>query len=139
MADLNAIRSALAGQLANLTGVRALAQAPDQITPPVAIVLPGNPLISYADDFSGSVSIGLSVMVVVSDASPSDASQRALDSLLGIGAGQAGSVPWAIAQDPSLGGAVQWAQPLQVSQYGRINWANVDYWGARLAVTVGAI
>ena len=117
-----------------------MAEARDQISPPVAIVLPGNPLVHYGETFDGALTINLNVLMIISDAAPNEKVQRALDAYLGIGGGTtSASIPAALMADTSLGGAVQWAIPMQVTAYNRIEYAGVDYFGARLAVQIGAI
>jgi hypothetical protein len=137
--DLTAIREALASQITGKTGLRAEGQARDSVSPPCAVVMPGNPLAVYGDTMDGAATINLAVMILVSDAPGAERSQSLLDAYLGIGAGEPGSVIEAIVADPSLGGTVQWCQPVTVSQYGRLTWGGVDYFGARLSVSVGSI
>lgn len=141
MADLNAIRNALAASITRYTGLRALAQPGDQITPPVAAVLPGNPLISYGDTMDGTVTINLLVLLIISDAAPVDATQRALDAYLGVDQDPAvgSSVPEAIEEDNTLGGTVHYIQAVNAGQYGRVEYAGVTYFGARITCVIGAI
>ena len=140
MADVSTIRAALAARITAGTGLRTLAEARDLISPPVAIILPGNPLVHYGETFDGALTINLNVLMVISDAAPNEKVQRALDAYLGIGGGTtSASIPAALMADTSLGGAVQWAIPMQVSAYNRIEYNGVEYFGARLAVQIGAI
>jgi hypothetical protein len=140
MADVAAIRSALATQITEVTGLRALPEARGQISPPVALVLPGSPLIVYGATMDGAVTLNLRVMILLSDAAPDEKVQRALDAYLGIGHDvTASSIPGAIMADPTLDGAVHFAEPIQVANYQLIQYAGVDYFGARLDVQVGAI
>lgn len=139
MANLVAIRNALADRITEYTGLRAQGQAHDSVTPPVAVVLPGNPLINYADTMDGAVTINLVVLVIVSDAAPVEATQRALDSYLGVGEPGIVSVPEAIEQDNTLGGLVHYIQANNATGYGRIEYSGVIYFGARVNVVVGAI
>jgi hypothetical protein len=138
IADLTAIRTALASQITSFTGLRAQAEVRDQVSPPIALVLPGSPLITYGATTDGTVTITLSVVLLISDAPPTEKVQRAIDTYLGIGAGEGASVAGAIMSDMSLGGAVEWCVPLNVSTYGRIEYAAVTYFGGRLNVSVGA-
>jgi hypothetical protein len=139
VADLTAIRNALAAQITARTGLRTMAQVRDQVSPPVAVILPNNPLVTYGDTFEGAVTITLAVVLILSDAAPSEKVQRALDAYLGIGSGETESIAAAITYDNSLGGTVQWCVPLAVTTYGRIEYAGETYFGARLNVNVGAI
>jgi hypothetical protein len=144
VADLTQIRSALAAQIAAGTGLRAQAQVRDAVSPPVALVLPGNPLITYGATMAGggmpeAVVITLAVVLLLSDAASADRVQRGLDAYLGLGSGETQSIAGAIEEDPTLGGVVHWCVPKAVTTYGRIEYAAETYWGARVAVEVGAI
>ena len=45
--DLTAIHNAVADAITKGTGLRADGQARDQVTPPCAVVLPGQPYLTY--------------------------------------------------------------------------------------------
>jgi hypothetical protein len=142
VADIVAIQNALAAQIASHTGLAATGQAADQITPPVAVIVPGNPLITYGQTFDGAVTLNLRIVIALSDAAPSAEVQAALNAYLGIGAGpnQALSIPGAIQADPTLGGiAPSEVVPISAGNYGRIEWAGQTYFGARIDVQVLAI
>lgn len=140
MADVAAARTALATRITTATGLRTLAEAKDQISPPVAVILPGQPFIVYGQTMDGAVTVNLRVLIAISDAAPTEKVQRALDAYLGIGAGTtASSIPAAIMADPTLGGAVHFCEPLSMGSYGRIQYAGEVYFGARLDVQIGAI
>lgn len=140
MADIAVIRSALATRITASTGLRALPEARDQVNPPVAVILPGAPLVVYGATLDGAFTVNLRVLLLISDAAPEEKVQRALDAYLGIGAGTtASSIPAAIMADTTLGGAVHFAEPMQVSQYNRVEYNGVLYLGARLEVSIGAI
>lgn len=141
MANLTAIRNALANSITTYTGLRAEAQPRDQISPPCAVILPGTPLINYADTMDGTVTINLMVLVIISDAAPVDATQRALDTYLGVDQDPAvgSSVPEAIEEDNTLSGTVHYIQAVNADSYGRIDYGGVTYFGARIRVLIGAI
>lgn len=139
MADITAIRNALAAQITARTGLRALGQARDTVNPPCAVILPGSPLIRWGATLDGTVDISLNILLVISDAPPVQMTQRALDAYLGIGAGEPESIPAALMADPTLGGACHYAIPATVDQYSRVEYGGVGYFGARLSVTIGAI
>lgn len=149
MADLVVITNALAAQITQYSGLRSYGQARDQASPPCAVVLPGQPFLTYGDTFAdvmtpgsgpgGAVSMNLVVLLIISDAAPVEKTQRALDAYLGVGSGETVSVPAAITADPTLGGAVHWAVPMSADRYGRIDYGGVTYFGARIMVQVGAI
>lgn len=139
MADLTTIRNALAAQITAQTGLRAMGQARDQVSPPVAVIIPREPLITYGDTMDGTATINLQVVLLLSDAPPSEKTQRALDAYLGIGSGEGQSIAGAIMADSSLGGAVHWCVPVSVSSYSRVIYADVPYFGARINMQIGVI
>ena len=141
MADMTAIRNALADRITTYTGLRAHAQAPDSVSPPCAVILPGNPFVNYADTMDGAITINLMVLLIISDGAPADATQRALDAYLGVSTSPVigSSVPEAIEQDNTLGGLIHYIQANNATNYGRIDYAGVTYFGARINVVVGAI
>ena len=141
MANLVAIRNALAASITLYTGLRTDGQARDQVTPPCAVVLPREPFINYADTMDGTVTINLQVILIISDAAPVDATQRALDTYLGVDTSPVigSSVPEAIEEDNTLGGTVHFTQAVNAGSYGRIEYAGVTYFGARINVVIGAI
>ena len=137
--DLTAVRDALAAQITAQTGLRTMAQPQDSISPPVAVIMPGNPLISYGDTLDGALTANLLVIVMISDAAPVEKTQRALDTYLGIGSGEEVSVPNAIMHDMTLGGNVHWCVPMTITTYGRIEYSGILYFGATLGVQLGSI
>lgn len=139
MADFTTIRAALATQITARTGLRTQPDARDSVDPPVAIVLPGQPLVTYGATMDGTLDINLTVLLIISDAQTSERTQKTLDAYLGIGAGETQSIAGAIMADPSLGGAVHFCEPMTVSSYGRIDYSGVTYFGARVNVRAGAI
>lgn len=117
-----------------------LPEARDQISPPVAVILPGQPVVVYGDTLDGAFTVNLRVLIAISDAPPNEKVQRALDAYLGIGAGAgSGSIAGAIQQDPSLGGVVHYAVAVSAGNYGRISYNDITYFGSRIDVRVGAI
>lgn len=151
MADLAAIRNAIAANIAAATGLRADGLARDTVTVPCAVVLPGSPYITYGVTMDGpvmgglvmgsAVNISLSVLVLVSDGAPVDQTQQVLDAYLGVGqhADVTVSVPDAIEADAVLGGLVDFIQAQTVTQYGRIEYGGVTYFGARINVIAGGV
>jgi hypothetical protein len=140
MADLVKITNALAAQITEYTGLRALGQATDQITPPCAVVLPGQPFLTYGATMDEAFTLNLMVLVIISDAAPVEKTQRALDAYLGIGEDQEpSSIPDAVLADTTLAGTVHFCEPQTASNYGRIEYAGVTYFGARINLQAGAI
>jgi hypothetical protein len=140
MASLSDIRAALGARIAAGTGLRVLPEARDQISPPVAVILPGQPLVIYGNTMDGTFTVNLRVLIAISDAAPDEKVQRALDAYLGIGANAGpSSIVGAIQQDPSLGGVVHFAEAISAGNYGRISYGDVTYFGARIDVQIGAM
>lgn len=141
MADLVTITNALASQITAHTGLRALGQARDSVNPPCAVILPGQPFITYGKtmDYSGAADMNLVILVIISDAAPVEKTQRALDAYLGVGANEAASIPNAILADPTLGHVVHFCEPVSAGSYGRIEYAGIVYFGARIDCSVGTI
>lgn len=132
---------ALANQIFSETGLRVLPEAKDSISPPVAVILPGQPYVTYGITMDGTFTVNLRVLIAISDAAPNETVQRALDAYLGIGAGTttATSIPDAIMADPTLKGTVHFAEPIAVESYGRILYNGIGFFGARLGVQCGVI
>jgi hypothetical protein len=157
VANVQAIRAALANQLQTQLGIQAYTNMPPTVDPPMFAVLPGQPYISYGKTMGemadalgatmGGVSLSsplskndiqLQVLIIISLAQGYEESQPALDTLLEP-SGNIGSVPTAIDVDPTLGGVVDYCITLDVATYGVIQLvAGQDYFGARLRVQVGA-
>lgn len=140
MASLSDIRTALGARIAAGTGLRVLPEARDVISPPVAVILPGQPVVNYGATMDGAFTVNLRVLIAISDAAPDEKVQRALDAYLGIGVNAGvSSIAGAIQQDPTLGGVVHFAEAVSAGNYGRISYNDVTYFGARVDVQVGAI
>lgn len=89
----------------------------------------------------GCVDISLVVVLLISDAAPVDSTQRALDVYLGVDTNPAvgSSVPEAIEKDNTLSGTVHYVQAVTADQYGRVEYAGVGYFGARIRCVIGTI
>src|SRR5215472_11063580 len=138
MADVTAIRNAIAAAITAGTGLRADGQAKDQVVPPVAVVLPANPFINYSATMDNTLNLSFVVLLIISDAAPVEKTQRALDTYLGVGSGQAASVADAIEADYNLAGTAHFVSVDSAGAYGRVDYAGQTYFGARLSLTVGA-
>lgn len=141
MADLAAIRTALADRISAGTGLRTLPEARDQVSPPVGVILPAPGVVQYGATMDGALTISLVVLLLLSDAAPVEKVQRALDAYLGLGVHDSvpASIAGAIQDDPSLNGAVHYAVAVSASGYGRVEYSGITYFGARVAVQAGAI
>ena len=139
--DLTAVRNKLADSITLYTGLRAEGQARDSVSPPCAVIIPGQPLINYADTMDGTVTVNLLVLLLISDAAPLEKTQRALDAYLGVDQDPAValSVPEAIEQDNRLGGLIHYIQAVTADNYGRVEYNGVTYFGARIRCVIGGI
>jgi hypothetical protein len=139
--DLTAVRNALADRITLYTGLRADGQARDAVSPPVAVIIPGQPFINYADTMDGAVTVNLLVLLLLSDAAPLEKTQRALDAYLGVDTSPdvGSSVPEAIELDNRLGGLIHYIQAVTADSYGRVDYGGVPYFGARIKVLIGGI
>jgi len=135
------VRNALAANITTFTGLAAFGQARDSVTPPCAVVLPGQPFINYADTMDGAVTVNLVVLLILSDAATVERTQRALDVYLGVDTDPAvgSSVPEAIEEDQRLGGLTHYLQAVQADNYGRVEYGGITYFGARIKCVVGGI
>jgi hypothetical protein len=138
MADLTSIRNALAAQITAHTGLRCDGQARDQVTPPMAVILPGVPYLGYGATMDEELTINLIALIIISDAAPVEKTQRALDAYISLGPAETASVPGAILADPTLAGTVDWCEPASATNYGRISYAGQDYFGVRINMVLGA-
>lgn len=139
--DLVAVRNALAASITKYTGLRADGQARDAVSPPVAVIIPGQPFMNYADTMDGAITANLVVLLLISDAAPLEKTQRALDAYLGVDQNPAValSVPEAIEEDNTLGGLIHYIQAVTADNYGRVEYNGVTYFGARIRCTLGGI
>jgi len=141
--DLTAVRNKLADNITLFTGLRAEGQARDTVSPPCAVIIPGQPFINYADTMPplSAVTVNLVVLLLISDAAPLEKTQRALDIYLGVDSDPAvgSSVPEAIEEDQQLGGLIHFIQAVTADNYGRVDYGGVTYFGARIKVLIGGI
>jgi len=139
MADLITLRNALASQITQYTGLRCDGQARDQVTPPCAVVIPGQPFIRYGTTMGECMAISLVVLLIISDAAPVEMVQRGMDAYIGVETTNPSvSIPEAILKDPTLGGIAEWCVPVTVSSYGRVEYGGIMYFGCRISLDIGA-
>ena len=152
------MRDALAASItANaVPQLNCVAQPLDQITPPCALILPsrsnvakfgiclGEGLVTDQGVPFSPAEFNLDILIIVAHASTTDRVQQMLDQWLGFQSvmmdGDTGnpstSVAFAIAQDPTLGGAVDFCEVNNVISYGPVDYNGTPYFGARLSVVV---
>jgi hypothetical protein len=153
MADLIAIRAALAAQVAANTvpALTASAELLDVLNSlPMFLVVPTRPVAKFdvclgAGLLDGSgrpvtpTEFTLKGILPVSRGDTISNVQDTLDQWCGYQA-IASTVPVAMAvdTDPTLGGAVEWCIVTSIDSYGPIEWAGVSYMGATFLFSVSA-
>lgn len=107
---------------------------PDFLTPPCAIVVPANNLISY-HDASGTVAAGLKTLrfniLIAAQRFESSSNQEMLNDYLV-------TVPTALEADKTLGGTAETLLVTQASNYGPITFADSVYLSVMLDMEVYA-
>lgn len=151
MASIKQIRIALAAQIQAQTGLTTVPRMPDQINPPMAVILPGLPYVKYGLALGETLiglpnhvpvpaEINLVVCIFESRAPSLERAQDSVDQYLGLEPSDTvKSIPLAIFADPTLGRVVEYCEPLQVQAYGDIDIAGQTYFQGRITVTVGAV
>lgn len=160
MVNITAVRTAMATQIATLAypPLRAMTDPYDQINPPVAIILPGQPYLTYGTTLQGDTGFGgtlggqpqsvpasptdfnLDVVIVLAKATTQERVEQALDLWLGFeNDTTAVSVVAAIAHDPTLGGAVSWCEAVSADRPGPITWNALEYFGSRVHFALSAL
>jgi hypothetical protein len=148
--NITAVRVALAAQIERLVypALRSLAEPEDSINPPVGIVMPGRPYLTYGTTLQGetgflgdpaqgdsiaSVDFALDYLIVLSHASTLERIEANLDAWLGFESDSvAVSVPAAVAADPTLGGVVDWCVPTTADPPGPLEWSGPAMFGTRI-------
>lgn len=147
---MTAIRNALASQIGRLAVpvLRSLPEPEDSINPPVGIVMPGRPYITYGTTLQGetgflgdptagialaSVDFALDYLIIVSHASTLGRIEQNLDAWLGFENDTSiVSVAAAVAADPTLGGIVDWCVPTTADPPGPLQWSGPEAFGTRI-------
>jgi hypothetical protein len=135
MADISTLRTAIATNLATVSGLRTAATVPDQINPPVAVVMPTSITYDMAFARSGGDEYEFSVMVIVGRVDERTA-QNKLDAFCS-GTG-AQSIKAAIESNRTLGGAAFDCRVTSLRNYSQVSVADVNYLAAEFAVQVFA-
>jgi hypothetical protein len=152
MADLVAIRQAIADQVAEYTlpALSTSAEYLDTINPPMLLVIPKPPVAKFDVCLGGRVieadglpmsptEFTISGYLAVARADTIANVQDNLDAWLGsINTTAQVSVQQAIETDPTLGGLVEWCETKVVDGYGPIEWSGAMYFGARFHWEVSA-
>ena len=136
MALLSDVRTALAAAVDNVPGLRASADVPGQVSPPMAVIAAARgSFITYSETFEQNVADFLLEIILLVSYADDRAGQLLLDGYLAPTG--ANSVRAAVAVDPTLGKVVDWAVVTEAQDYGLITWGTETYLGARLLVTAG--
>ncbi len=129
--SISQIRTALATNLATITGLRTAAEVPDLPNPPVAIVALNS--VSYDRAFAqGMTSYTFVITVIVGRAAEREA-QRKLDAYISPGAN---SVKNAVESDSTLGGYAYDCRVVSMDSVGSLSISDTTYLAADFTVTV---
>lgn len=132
MADLSTIRTNLAARIATISGLRTAATIPDQVNPPIAIVIPER--LTYDDAYGkGLVTYSFLVQVIVGKVSERT-SQNKIDGF--INPTGATSIKAAIEGDKTLNGVVFDTRVTEVTGYSVVQVGDIAYMSCEFRVTV---
>ena len=135
MADISTLRTAIATNLATISGLRTSATVPDQISPPIAVVMPASITYDLAFARSGGDEYEFSVMVIVGRVDERMAQNKLDLDCSGTGAQ---SIKAAIESNRTLGGAAFDCRVTSLRNYNQVSVADVTYLAAEFAVQVFA-
>ena len=135
MADVSALRAGIATNLATVSGLRTAATVPDQINPPIAVVMPMSIEYDLAFARHGGDEYEFSVMVIVGRVDERTA-QNKLDAYCS-GTGTQ-SIKAAIESNKTLGGQAFDCRVTSLRNYNQVSVANVTYLAAEFVVQVYA-
>ena len=134
MADITSLRTALATNLATITGLRSSAEIPDNPNPPIGVVILDN--IDYDQAFKQGLTIyNFVVQVIVGRAAERD-SQRKLDSYCSNDGEN--SVKLAVESDRTLSGNAYDCRVSSMTSIGSIQLNDQTYLAADFQVAVYA-
>ena len=133
MASLSELRAGIAANLATVAGLRTSATIPDQVTPPMAVVMPQN--ITYDTAFArgGGDEYEFTVTVIVGRVDERTAQNR-LDAYCS-GSGSS-SIKAAIQSDKTLGGKAFDCRVTSLRNYNQIIVGDTTYLSAEFVVQV---
>lgn len=132
MAELSAIRTALAEKIGSINGLRTAATVPDQVNPPIAVIIPER--VTYDEAYArGLVVYTFIVQVVVGKVSERTAQNR-LDGF--VNPTGATSIKAAIEADKSLGGVVFDSRVTEMTTYTVVQIGDIAYLSCEFRVTV---
>ena len=127
------LRTALANNLATISGLRVVETLPDVVNPPMAMI--GLDKVAYNKQNNRSMAeYTFKVTVVIGRVSERTA-QKAMDLYL---ANSSGSIKFAIESDRTLGGYAFDVFVAETSAIGALSVAGIDYYSAEFSVQVFA-
>ena len=129
--SISQIRTALATNLATITGLRTAAEIPDLPNPPIAVVSLDS--VSYDQAFArGMTSYTFTITIIVGRSAEREA-QRKLDAYITPGAN---SVKNAIESNKTLGGYAYDCRVVSMNSVGSVTISDTTYLAADFTVTV---
>jgi fructose-specific phosphotransferase system IIC component len=133
MASITDLRTGIATNLATITGLRTSPTIPDNINPPIAVVVPQS--ISYDTAFarSGGDEYEFIVTVIVGRVDERSAQNRLDSYCSGTGAS---SIKTAIEKDKTLGGKALTLRVTDLRNYTQVSIADATYLAAEFVVQV---
>jgi hypothetical protein len=135
MASISDLRTGIATNLATIQGLRTSATVPDQINPPIAVVMPSSIEYDLAFARSGGDEYEFTVMVIVGRVDERMA-QNKLDAYCS-GSGTQ-SIKAAIESNKTLGGKAFDCRVTSLRNYNQVSVADVTYLAAEFVVQVYA-
>ena len=129
--SISQIRTALATNLATISGLRTAAEIPDLPNPPIAVVSLDS--VNYDQAFAnGMTSYTFTITVIVGRSAEREA-QRKLDAYISPGAN---SVKNAVESDKTLGGYAYDCRVVSMNSVGSLTISDTTYLAADFSVTV---
>lgn len=136
MASVSALRDGLKTRLATISGLRAHDTFRAEISPPAAIVVPGDPVVSFDSTMArGSDDFNFVITLLVANVVDRVAQDKLDAYLAGSGAL---SVKAAIEGDVSLGGIASFARVVSARNYGPTQVGDQEFLGVDIVVEVCA-
>jgi hypothetical protein len=133
MATLSELRAGLATNLATVSGLRTSATIPDQVTPPMAVVMPQTITYDTAFARAGGDEYEFAVTVIVGRVDERTAQNR-LDAYCS--SSGASSIKAAIEKDKTLGGKAFDCRVTSLRSYNQIIVGDTTYLSAEFVVQV---
>jgi hypothetical protein len=133
MATLSELRAGIATNLATISGLRTTPTVPDQINPPIAVVMPNTITYDTAFARSGGDEYEFLVMVIVGRVDERSA-QNKLDAYASSSGNS--SVKAAIEKDKTLGGKAFSLRVTNLRNYNQVTVGDVTYLSAEWVVQV---